>query len=219
MSLRPRVVYSYYRGNVRVIGPATEPVSLAEIKAELRIEGTAEDASLTLYIATAREYIEDVTGMAIGEQEWKLTLDQWPSARDKWWDGVRQGALSEIAGPERELLLPRYPLKSVDEITVFDDGGNGQTVPVAPAFITDTQQRPGRLVLRRGAVWPIALQTANAIEIEYTCGFDPVPGPVKMAVLRMASYLYEHRGDCGGADAYTKSGASDMAGKYAVARI
>ena len=219
MSLRARTVFNQYRGHERVSGPEDEPVTLDQIKAELRLTGTAEDASLNLYIETAREYIEEVTGLALGSQEWRLTLDRWPSGREPWWDGTRQLAISELAGPQRELHMPRYPLISVDAIEVFDASGNGQSIVVADTFIVDTAQRPGRLVLKFGATWPIALQNANAIVIDYTAGYTAIPGPIRLAVLRMASHLYEHRAECTAADAYVQSGAAAMAGKFQAARL
>lgn len=219
MSLRPRTVYNQYRGHERISGPEDEPVTLPQLKAELRIDDDTEDDSLALYIETAREYIEEVTGLALGEQEWRLTLDHWPSGREPWWDGVKQLAVSELAGPQRELHMPRYPLRTVDSIEVFDAAGNGESVSVSDTFIVDTSQRPGRLVLDFGATWPTALQNANAIVIDYTAGYTSIPAPLRLAVLRMASHLYEHRAECTLADAYAQSGAKGLADKYKAAGL
>lgn len=219
MSLRPRTVYNQHRGHERLAGPAQNPVTIADLEAELRVSDPLEGGSLALYIETAREQIEEITGLALGVQEWRLTLDRWPGGREPWWDGVRQLAVSELAGPQRELHLPRYPLVSVDSVEVFDAAGVGQLVPVAGTFIVDTAQRPGRLVLAFGATWPVALQNANAIQIEYTAGLAQVPAPLRLAILRMASHLYERRGDCSPGDAYHDSGAAALAERWKAAAL
>jgi len=219
MSLRARTVYNQYRGHVLIEPPATEPVSLADLKLQLRIDGTDEDVLLETYIASARELIEEFTGLAFIAQEWRLTLDHWPAGREPWWDGVQQGAIGDLfqRGRAADVLLPRYPLSQIDEIRVFGLDGSPAVVNVADTFIVDTAQRPGRLVLKFGATWPIVLENATGIEIEYTAGYATagiVPAPMRLAVMQMAAYMYEHRGDCAGEDAYKKSGAKSLIAPY-----
>lgn len=223
--LRTVRTYRYYRGHRRIAEPAVEPVSIAELKAQLRIDGTSEDAELALYITAAREQIEELTGRALITQSWRLTLDQWPGSRRVWWDGVQQGAIGDIEGAQafNAVQLPRYRLQSVDEIRVFNEDGAGSTVSVSD-FVIDTEQEPGRLVLRSGAVWPVALQTANAVEIDYTAGYGDtqaeVPAAIRLAILQMAASAYQHRGDdCTMADAYRMSGAANIFASFKVARL
>jgi uncharacterized phiE125 gp8 family phage protein len=215
MSLRPRTTYNQYRGHVLTEPPATEPVSVADLKSQLRIDDSTEDALLATYIEAARGLIEEFTGLAFIAQEWRLTLDHWPAGREPWWDGIQQGAIGDLyqRGRAAEVFMPRYPLAQVDEIRVFDLDGSPTVVNVADTFIVDTAQRPGRLVLKFGATWPVVLENATGIEIEYTAGYTAaavVPAPMRLAVLQMAAYMYEHRGDCAGADAYAKSGAKSL---------
>ena len=225
MALRPALRLHQYRGNVLVTPSAVEPVSLAEVKAALVIDGTADDVFITALIAEAREEIEEATGLALITQEWRLTLDHWPQAQEDWWDGVRQTAISEIYGGRVAVLhLPRYPLVSVDDVTVFGVDGTGQAITVSDVFDIDTQQRPGRMALKFGQTWPIALRDTNAIRIDYTAGFGPtpayVPSPIKRAIRQMVGYAYEHRGDgCSPEDAYHASGAAAIVGRYNVVRV
>jgi uncharacterized phiE125 gp8 family phage protein len=84
----------------------------------------------------------------------------------------------------------------------------------------DTYQKPGRLALKRGQVWPIALRTINAIQIDYTAGHAQVPAPLKRAVKAMVAHMYGHRGDgCSASDAFNDSGAAEIVGRYRVVRI
>jgi hypothetical protein len=225
MSLRPSPRLHQYRGHVQTVAPATEPVTLSEVKAQLVIDGTADDALLTSFIAEARQEIEEVTGLALITQEWRLSLDHWPNGREPWWDGVRQIAISELAtgGVPAWVQLPRYPLQSVDDVTVFDEPGNPASVTVANVFDVDTYQKPGRMALRRGQTWPVALRTVNAIQIDYTAGYGnaaAVPGPIKRAIRNMVAHMYSHRGDgCNAGDAYYESGASGIVGRFRVVEI
>ena len=57
-----------------IAGPGGEPLTLAEAKAWCRLDTTDEDALLTALIAAARLHVENLTGRALLEQSWRLTL-------------------------------------------------------------------------------------------------------------------------------------------------
>lgn len=225
MSLRPVRLFYPQRGSVRTVAPAIEPVTAFDLRRILNEEecNLMDDMAGDM-IAAAREEIEEVTGLAMITQEWRLSLDAWPGKPEPWWSGTRQGAISEIRGAPATLAIPVYPLQGIDAVTVFNEAGTSSAVTVASVFDVDTYQRPGRLSLKAGQTWPIALRDTNAIQIEYTAGFgdaaSDVPAPLRRAVLQMAAYLYEHRGDgCTPGNAFHASGAADMAKRYQVARI
>ena len=48
-----------------VVPPATEPLSLDEVKERLRIDSSAEDALLQMYMEAAREICEHHTARAL----------------------------------------------------------------------------------------------------------------------------------------------------------
>lgn len=224
MALRHTVTYNQYRGNRRVSGPASEPVTKAEVKQQLRLDAddTSEDTLLDLYITSARESAEELFGFAFINQVWKMTIDRWPGGREPWWDGVRQGAISELRrqGRNTEIIIPRYPLSSVDSITA-----DGQSVTIPDVFIVDTQQQPGRLVLKFGATLPtVSDEAANGIEIEYTAGYGAsaadVPADMRLALLQMVATMYTHRGDdCSADDAMKMSGAYAVFSKRKAAML
>lgn len=227
MSLRSTTDYYDYRGNVIVTPPALEPVTAVELIAYLRETETGLPTSeADDFIQEARQMIEDLTGLALITQTWRMTIDQWPTGREQWWDGVREGHPDALRanGARMSLRLPRYPLQSVSSVKTFDEDSNETPIVVADTFDIDTDQNRGRLTLQRGAVWPTAMRANNAIEIEYIAGYgstaDDVPAPLKRAIKQLAAYLYSHRGDdCEMGDVMTKSGAQSILNTYRVRAV
>ncbi len=62
--------------------PVGEPLTLAETKAHLRIDSSAEDDLLASLIRTAREHLERETGLCADlARTFRLYLDDWPQSR------------------------------------------------------------------------------------------------------------------------------------------
>lgn len=160
-----------------VVPPAVEPVTLAEAKAHLRVDGNEEDALISSLITAAREYAETFQRRAYVTQTWELTLDEWPT------------------GPE--IRLPRPPLQAVESITYRDQSGVEHVLDPA-TYIVDTRSEPGRVVLAPGRCWPsVALAPAGAITVRYVAGYgdtaDSVPVKVKQAILLLVGHWYANR--------------------------
>jgi hypothetical protein len=181
--------------NVLIEGPSSEPISLATAKQHLRLETDDDDTIVTDLITSARTYFEVTTGLALIEQTWRLTFDQFPSEeRDDWWDGVREGSLSQLYGSRRYIELPTSPLLSVDTFNSYNEGDDASAFT---DFYTDTNSRPGRVALRSGSVWPIASRGVNNYTIDYTAGFGAdeaaVPADIKIAIRQIVAHWYENR--------------------------
>lgn len=129
--------------------PAAEPVSLAEMKLHLRIDGDAENTLLAALIASARGIAEDMTNRAIVTQTRKLYLDAFPGS---------------------ELLLPGPPLISVSSIQYLDVSGSLQTLATT-VYDVDTDGQPGRILLGYSDSWPATQSIAKAVTITYVCGY------------------------------------------------
>jgi uncharacterized phiE125 gp8 family phage protein len=226
MALRPALPLYQQRGSVLVTAPATEPVTLSELRTHLRVDAAElPDAEGNALIAEARQIIEQEAGLAFITQSWRLSLDRWPSGREAWWDGVRQMAVSELYAPDAmtSVRLPRWPLASITSVTVFGENSTSEVVNVANTFDIDIDQIPGRMTLKRGSTWPIALRANNAIQIVYVAGYAnaaAVPASLKRAVKQLAAFMYANRGDmCEPADAMTKSGAAGLVNLYRPIRV
>ena len=157
----------------RTVGPAVEPVTLAEAKANLRISHDSEDALISGLIRAAREDVERITGMALIDQTWRLTLDAWP--------------------PSRTVRIRRHPVRQIIAVTAY--GSEGEAWAVDPArYQLDAETRPARLHLERP---PERLRAINGIEIDFRAGFGEagpdVPDLLKRAILMLVAHWYEFR--------------------------
>jgi len=187
-------------GALKLVTAATDkPVSLAEARQYLKIDSdqTAEDALIDALIATATETCRQFTGRELVNQTWRLFLDDFPgSTGGPWWDGVREGALTEIPSARRWIELPRPPLVSVTHVKTYDDADVG-TIFAATNYFVDTARVPARVVLRSTASWPVVDRVANGIEVEFVAGHgtnaESVPGPLRRGILLLVAELFEQR--------------------------
>jgi uncharacterized phiE125 gp8 family phage protein len=157
--------------------PALEPVSLADAKAHLRLDGDDDDTLVNVAITAARVHVEALTRRMLIEQSWRIYLDAWPR--------------------KRILPLEVAPLISVDAITVYDADGEPATID-PDDYEVDTVSVPGRLLLGS----PVTVGRAvNGIEIDVTAGYGAssvdVPGPLRQAIMMLVAHWYEHRGVVG----------------------
>ncbi|MDF1607281.1 head-tail connector protein [Hoeflea sp. YIM 152468] len=153
--------------------PLAEPVTLAEVKAHLRIDASDEDDLLEGLIRVARAHLEAATGMALMSQSFRLVLDDWPR--------------SEV------IPLMRTPVQTVDAILLYDADGVEQNLDLS-GLLLDGTAHPARLVVRDRTR---PSQPINGIEIEFTAGFNTaaeVPPELKRAILIHSAHLYEFRG-------------------------
>lgn len=188
---------------VMTSGPAAEPVTVAEAKAHLRIDHSAEDVLIGSLILTSRLHIEAALGIALIAQGWRLLLDSWP-----------RGA---------QVRVPLRPLIAVSEIRVRAADGT-PTVVDADAYEPDTASNSPRIV-RTAASWPQPGRAAHGIEIDFTAGFgttaDDVPAPIKQAVLLLVAHWYEHRDpiEIGSEATVIPHGISDLLAPWRRARL
>ena len=164
----------------RTVEPAAEPVTLADVKAHLRIAHDSEDDLLGGLIRAAREDLERATGIALIDQSWRLALDAWPS----------QGCA----------LLALHPVREILSVTAY--GTEGEAALLDPAsYQLDTLSRPARLHFETR---PAPLRIFNGIEIDFAAGFGEagtdVPDMLKRAILLLVGHWYEFRTHFGPGD-------------------
>ncbi|HJZ42692.1 MAG TPA: head-tail connector protein [Hyphomicrobiaceae bacterium] len=157
-------------------GPAAEPITLAEAKAHMRVDGTAEDTLVSSLIITSRLHIEAALGLAFITQAWSYFLDAWPASR--------------------EVRLPLRPVQSITAVRLYAADESIETVP-ADTYMLDGAANPARLVRNDTAAWPKPSRAANGIEIAFVAGYGnlaaSVPAPIRQAILLLVAHWYEHR--------------------------
>lgn len=169
----------------QTVPPATEPVTLTELKTQLRIASTDEDAYLTGLIIVAREHVEALTRRQLVTATWELSLDRFPTCI---------GTSGRF--PSRSIFIPRPRLITVASITYVDGNGDTRTLDAAN-YRVDTKSEPGRIEPAFGYTWPTARRVSNSITITYSAGYGnaaAVPGALKAAILIAAGILAENRG-------------------------
>lgn len=180
-------------GLVQTVAPAGEPITLAEAKAWLRVDGTDEDVLILALIEAARAYVETFTGRALITQQWELSLDGFP-ASDRYSDGrLRESRSTGIPG--REIVLPRAPLASVQSVKYYDEDGALQTFASAGYFV-DTRAEPGRVVLDEDYDWPDVESRPNAVIVAYTAGYgtpSQIPQTLRTAIRFMVTHWFTNR--------------------------
>lgn len=135
-----------------VTAPASEPVSLDEVKLHLRVDSTAEDALIAGLNTSARDYAESFTQRAIPQQTWDYKLCAFPC----------------------EIWLPKAPCISVTSITYIAPDGTS-TVLDSALYTVDApvgpKARAARIVPAYQQSWPQTRNVPNAVVVRFVAGY------------------------------------------------
>lgn len=160
-----------------ITAPTTEPITLAEAKAQLRVLHSDEDALIEALIVAARMSVEGVLRRALFSQTWEYSLAQFPA--------------------KAELRLPLPPLQSVTSVTYYDTAGTTATFATTGNWYADTASEPGRIVLNDGISWPSSsLRPGIGVVVRYIAGYSTVasiPQTWKQAIMLLIGHYYENR--------------------------
>lgn len=165
-----------------VTAPASEPITLAQAKAQIKVDHTDDDTAITRLITTARQYVELVTGRAMLAQTWDVYYDHFPHCN--------------------YMPLPFGQLQTVDAFAWTDSGGTTRTWTVsAPNLLEsgttrahiDAVNEPARITLAYSQSWPTdTLKTSNPIRVRITCGYATVPSNLTAAMLLLIDHWYRN---------------------------
>jgi hypothetical protein len=173
------------QGLTLITPPASEPVTLAEAKAHLRLEIGDDDALVAGLVTAARQHVEDLIAQSLVTQTWQLTLDKfprysssaiWQQYADGLWDQrIPQTELSGRWWPDKaSIRLPRPPLQSVSSIQYVASGTGILTTMPSANYLVDASTRPGRVAPAFGQIWPLLQQQLAAVQVNYVAGYGPV---------------------------------------------
>lgn len=157
--------------SVVVVTPPVHGVSLATVKAHLRVDHNDDDALIAAYLDAAVGHID-------GPHGW-LDRAIWPQTLE-----LRQNGF----GPA-PIRLPYGPATSVTSVKYVDANGAEQTLASDQYTLTNA----GDLGLAYGASWPSLRGDAEGVRIRYVAGFASLPPAILSAILLMVGDLYQNR--------------------------
>jgi uncharacterized phiE125 gp8 family phage protein len=157
----------------QVTQPATEPLTYAQAKAYLRLNGDSEQSLVTSLIVAARQEIETQIWRPLISQTWAYQLDY-----------------NEIDMLIK--LINKAPLISVDTVTYYD-ANNAQKTLSSTDYEYDIYSAPPRFRLK---TIPTCYDRMNTLQVNFTCGYSSastVPQPIIDVMYRLIGDLYEVR--------------------------
>ena len=165
------------RTNLTDTGATSAVITASEFKTHARVYHTQDDTYIATLILVATQCIEHETRRAMIHRVFNLQMSAFPA------DG--------------EIILPRSPMSSVQNISYTDKDGNLQVVP-AGNYHTYSVNGVGRVVLKSTAAWPVTLNTGGMdVDVEFVAGYGAtsasVPVSLKQAVLLWATHWYDNR--------------------------
>lgn len=159
-----------------VTGPASEPVTLAEAKAHLRVDGTDEETLISSLIVATRQYAERYMRRALINQTWRYDADQF----------------------EDRIQLWPAPVSSITSVTYVDSAGSTVTVSSSD-YQADLAAEPAILMPSyAAAVWPLARPSSlGSIRVTFVAGYgssaSSVPTGIKQAILLLIGHWFANR--------------------------
>lgn len=176
-----------------LVPPASEPLSLAEMKAFLRVEHDDDDDLIAALAAAARMYVETATRRALITQTWRLTFDSWPA------DGI----VRVVPAPLRDVVAARVYREDGSTTAIDPEAFVVNAADSTLAFVPWSLPMPGR---------------AHAgIEIDIEAGYGgaaDVPEPLRQAVRLLLTHWYENRGLGGEAGGNVPAGFASQLAHY-----
>lgn len=147
-----------------ITAPTTQPVTLAEAKAHLRVELDDDDTLITAMIITATQAAEHATGRVLMLQTWEAGFD----------------AFSD------PLVLTRVPVQSVTSLTYVDAVGTLQTLSADLYQLTKDDFGFARITPVYGTSWPALRGDVDGVKVRYVAGYtsaNDVPQAIKSWML------------------------------------
>lgn len=157
--------------------PATTPITLAEVKDQLRVEGSDDDVILTRLIDVAVAYtdVKGALGQAMITQKW-----------GQWVNSTPPQTVSLILGPVTGVTAVKY----------YDTDGVLQTDTLSNYQVTGTEFAT-TIGPKSGFNWPVTQDRSDAIRIEYEIGYGEttadVPQTIRHALMLLVGHWYDNR--------------------------
>lgn len=176
-------------GLVVVTGPETEPVTIDQLRAHLRLAEDSPDLAEveSTWLPAARETIEKANDLRFISQTVRLTVDRFPLPSCvplETYPVVPAASWFEI---------PLRPVTAVNSIKYLDLEGVERTLSTS-AYTVDVTRKTARVVLNQGYSWPSAKAAPGAIRVEFVAGWadvDALPATLRAAILWQTRSMFD----------------------------
>lgn len=155
---------------VKITDAAAEPITLAEAKLHLRVDGSDEDSLITALIKAVRIACEVECRRTMLDSTWELVQDAF--------------------SPALELHNP--PLIAITSVKYIDLNGAEQTLDPQD-YTLDKDTEPGWLVPAYGKRWPDTRDQVNAVRVRYRAGYTTVPEVLRAWMFLHIGHYYKNR--------------------------
>jgi uncharacterized phiE125 gp8 family phage protein len=168
----------------RTIEPDQDLVDFQSLIDFSHLDDDAEsnEPGLTDMLAAAVQHFEEMAGVSLMTQQWRLTLDAWPCS------GV-------IRLPRGPLWVGGSPEATDVTIEYTDSAGDDQTLSTS-LYLVDSDSVPPRITPAYGTTWPSLRNQTNAVRVTYQAGRDDpddVPQTSRLAVRALFAHWHENR--------------------------
>ena len=158
-----------------ITAPPIEPVTLANAKEFLRIDGNHEDALISDFIMLARERVESMARVSLI---------------------MRRRAYSSAKTCTGRFYINHSPVKYIHKISVIDGADHATEIPLGDVYI-NKRATPVSICTRKRDLFSDYAVDPVAIVTEFDAGYgnapENVPMQLRQAVLLLLAQHYEHR--------------------------
>jgi hypothetical protein len=190
-----------------------QPITLAEAKAQCRLEIPDDDALIAGWIDAARLRAETLLRSTLLQSSFDWFSDGFPSAANGYFN-----RFIRMMGPNPQwlpngaaiLYLPTRPVSSVESVQFYNPSGVLETVDPSSYFVSTGLGARIQPVI--GHVWPVTRAQIDSVVVRFTAGnatASSIPESVKAACRLMVAHWYEHREEIADAQTYPVPNAVD----------
>jgi len=151
--------------------PASIPVSLDNMKAHLRVDGSDEDMLISAYLNAATAALDGE-----GELSRAIITQSWDEA---------------FKNPSRDVYLSMKPAASLTSVKYYDTDNVEQTATLGDFTLYSSSD----WAFVRSDSWPATYDRPDAITVRYVAGEASAPENIVQAVKLIVSHWYQNRED------------------------
>lgn len=174
--------------------PTSEPVTVDDFKAFIKLQGDEDDNVILNTLKTARENAEQYIGRPIVNTTYKQTQD------DFEYDGLSnysvhnqlayQRGIETIQNKQAYIKLLKKGLVSVTSVTTYNTSNTSSVYSSSDYFL---DVGGNKIIVNENSTVPANLRSRAGVEIIYVAGFGSnIPQSIKDAILMHAQNMYDY---------------------------